>query len=193
MTECYPADVQRLVKACVASGDVAEARRLYSEMAASGAPLVTQADALAMLAATHGLCHEAGIEVRSPCSHCACLRLAIRIYGQGLQAIGPRDCSQPLQASPRSDRRQPRLEAPHHTLPTAAQFGGGCCAQDLAADLPPLPQLDAAAVSRLENATAASAARPLRGDITPGGGASAPAATADGEPGLDALSLSACT
>jgi pentatricopeptide repeat protein len=81
VTECYPAHVQRLVKACVASGDVTEARRLYSEMAASGAPLAMQADALAILAATHGLRHEAGIEVRPPCSHCACLRLALRCVG----------------------------------------------------------------------------------------------------------------
>lgn len=47
----------------MASGDVAEARRLYGELAASDAPPAVRADALAVLAAAHGLRHEAGVEV----------------------------------------------------------------------------------------------------------------------------------
>lgn len=54
---------QRLLEACIASGDTAEARRLYGDLAAAGAPLALQADALAVLAAAHGLHHESGVEV----------------------------------------------------------------------------------------------------------------------------------
>jgi hypothetical protein len=70
--------VQRLLKASIASGDVAEARRLYSELAASGASLATQADALAVLAATHGLRHEAGMEVYLLRKHPAMLRPTVQ-------------------------------------------------------------------------------------------------------------------
>ena len=95
----------------MASGDVTGARRLYSEMAASGAPLAMQADALAMLAATHGLRHEAGIEVRPPCGLCACLRPAIRCIG-GVCRPESQNCSQPLQLSPRPARGNHDLK-PH--------------------------------------------------------------------------------
>lgn len=58
--------MQRLVEACIASGDDVEAQRLYGKLAASGAPLAMQADALALLAAALGLHHGAGIEVCMP-------------------------------------------------------------------------------------------------------------------------------
>lgn len=51
------------MEACIAAGDVGEARRLYVELAGSGAPTAVQAEALAALAAAHGVRHEPGVAV----------------------------------------------------------------------------------------------------------------------------------
>lgn len=114
--------LQRLVEVCVASGDVAEARRLYGELAAAGAPPAVQADALAVLAAAHGLRHESGVE-------------------------------------------------------------------ELASALPAIDTLDAAAVSKLENAAAAAAVRRPREEAAPAAGAPAAAAQSDDTAGADDAAL----
>lgn len=56
--------MQRLVGACIAAGDDAEARSLYMQLADSGAPAAVQAEALAALAGAHGVRQESGVEVR---------------------------------------------------------------------------------------------------------------------------------
>lgn len=55
--------LQALVEACIAAGDLGGARRLYVELAGSGASTAVQAEALAALAAAHGVRHEPGIGV----------------------------------------------------------------------------------------------------------------------------------
>ncbi len=58
-------------------GDDAEARRLFRELRAAGAPPTVQAEALAALAAAHGVRHEQGVEV------------GFAVQGISIQCSGP--------------------------------------------------------------------------------------------------------
>ena len=92
--------MQRLVEASIAAGDDAGARRLFSELSAvGGSSGARTTEALAALAAAHGVRHEAGIKASRSfwkAHQCldvpGCTGYALRCTGQGDCRLAPRVC-----------------------------------------------------------------------------------------------------